>query len=77
MNEESIFNAALRKSSLVERRAYLAEACAGNAALQANLEALLQAHENPDSFLEPRTAALPVTVDVQPSAEGPGRPDTR
>ena len=62
MDEESIFTAALGKASPAERQAFLAEACAGDARLRAAVEGLLEAHEHPDSFLEPRSAALPLTV---------------
>lgn len=43
MNEESLFAAALRKPTLVERRAFLDEACAGDIALRQRLERLLAA----------------------------------
>jgi tetratricopeptide (TPR) repeat protein len=72
VDEESIFAAALGKASPAERRAFLAEACAGDAELRACVEALLLAHDNPDSFLEPRSAGLALTVDEQPLRECPG-----
>jgi serine/threonine protein kinase/lipopolysaccharide biosynthesis regulator YciM len=72
VDEESIFAAALRKASPAERRAFLAEACAGDAELRACVEALLLAHENPDSFLEPQSAGLAPTADEQPLCERPG-----
>jgi serine/threonine-protein kinase len=72
VDEESIFAAALGKASPAERRAFLAEACAGDAELRAGVEALLLAHDNPDSFLEPRSAGLALTVDEQPIRECPG-----
>src|SRR5262249_29800744 len=58
VDEESIFAAALGKVSPSERLAFLAEVCAGDPELRAGVEALLQAHENPDSFLEPSGARL-------------------
>jgi serine/threonine protein kinase/tetratricopeptide (TPR) repeat protein len=72
VDEESIFAAALGKASPAERRAFLAEACAGDAELRACVEALLLAHDNPDSFLEPRNAGLAPTLDEQPIRERPG-----
>ncbi len=72
MDEEAIFAAALGKASPAERRTFLAEACAGDDALRASVEALLQAHDNPDSFLEPRDAGLALTLDEQPIREPPG-----
>jgi serine/threonine protein kinase/Flp pilus assembly protein TadD len=71
MNEESIFTAALDKVVPAERQAYLAEACGGDAHCRARVEALLQAHEHPDSFLDPSAAALVPTL-VEPIREGPG-----
>jgi serine/threonine protein kinase/tetratricopeptide (TPR) repeat protein len=52
VDEESIFTAALAKASPEERLAFLDEACHGDAELRFRVEALLQAHEHPDSFLE-------------------------
>jgi WD40 repeat protein/serine/threonine protein kinase len=72
VDEESIFAAALGKVSPVERLAFLAEACNGDADLRARIEALLHAHENPDSFLEPRSAGVAPTADEQPIPEHPG-----
>jgi eukaryotic-like serine/threonine-protein kinase len=72
VDEESIFAAALGKASPAERQAFLADACAGDGELRARVEALLQAHDNPDSFLEPRSAGLALTVDEPPVREQPG-----
>ncbi len=51
MDEESIFAQAIEKASPQERTAFLEEACAGDRELRAKIEALLRAHDNPDSFL--------------------------
>ena len=66
--EEVIFREALQRAKGPEREAFLDQACAGNKALRSRLEALLQAHESPDPFLEPHavpagntTVRLPVT----------------
>jgi tetratricopeptide (TPR) repeat protein len=40
--------------------------------LRARVEGLLQAHDNPDSFLEPPGAGLAPTADEPPLHEGPG-----
>jgi hypothetical protein len=72
VDEEAIFAAALGNASPAERRAFLAEACAGDAKLRAGVEALLLAHDNPDSFLEPRGAERAVTAEEQPLRERPG-----
>ncbi|MCI0358499.1 MAG: protein kinase [Planctomycetaceae bacterium] len=52
MNERSIFMAALEKSSLDERSAFLDAACGGDAALRQRVEALLNSHVDGGSFLE-------------------------
>jgi serine/threonine protein kinase len=52
MNEEELFHAALAKPP-AERFAFLEQACSGNAALRAAVEALLAAHEAPGTFLNP------------------------
>jgi WD40 repeat protein/serine/threonine protein kinase len=49
MSEETLFHLALEKPA-VERAAFLDEACGGDAALRQRLEALLQAHEHPETF---------------------------
>jgi serine/threonine protein kinase/tetratricopeptide (TPR) repeat protein len=72
VDEESIFAAALVKASPADRLAFLAEACRGDSGLRGRVEALLQAHENPDQFLEPRSAAPVLTLDEQPAGERPG-----
>src|SRR5262245_12312798 len=52
---EAVFSAALDKTSAAERAAYLDEACAGQPALRARIEALLQAHQAAGNFLEQPT----------------------
>jgi serine/threonine protein kinase/formylglycine-generating enzyme required for sulfatase activity len=82
VNEESHFHRALEKPA-GERAAFLEHACGDDAALRRRLEALLQAHENPSSFLEkpalePGTAGdrLPAGLQDQgvprPLLDGPG-----
>jgi serine/threonine protein kinase/tetratricopeptide (TPR) repeat protein len=72
---KSIFMAASEKAA-GERAAYLDEATAGDAVLRARVEALLRAHDDPDSFLKEPLAELGATVDLaraEPQlAEGPG-----
>ena len=51
MNERDVFINALQKDPS-ERPAYLDEACAGNPALRRRIDALLKAHDDPDSFLD-------------------------
>jgi serine/threonine protein kinase/tetratricopeptide (TPR) repeat protein len=52
MSEESIFAAALEKRTASERRAFLEEACAGDAALRRRVEQLLAAHDKTLGILD-------------------------
>src|SRR5689334_18997081 len=71
MNEANIFAAALEKSSLEEREAFLAQACAGDEKIRRRVEALLRAHNEPDDLLdEPAGGELAVTY--VPLTESPG-----
>jgi eukaryotic-like serine/threonine-protein kinase len=69
--EEVLFREALQRVAGAERGAFLDQACAGNPALRGRLDALLQAHESPDPFLEPLAAAAPGGAAPRPE-EGPG-----
>ena len=61
-DEETIFAKALSKGSASERDAYLDQACAENAALRQNVDALLLAHHKGGGILESPPAALePIT----------------
>ena len=51
-NEKSIFLAALEKTTLGEREAFLAEACAGDERLRAEVDGLLRAHQRSDNVLD-------------------------
>ncbi len=62
--EEVLFREALKRAVGPEREAFLDGACVGDQALRARLEALLQAHEEPDSFFEP--PATPPYGDSSP-----------
>src|SRR5258707_6805062 len=71
---KSIFLTAVEKP-LAERGAFLDEAVGGNADLRVRVEALLQAHDDPNGFLDrpvAQFAAMDHMPDVSPSAEGPG-----
>jgi eukaryotic-like serine/threonine-protein kinase len=69
LREEEIFAVAVEKPP-AERTSFLDRACAGDPALRADLEALLQAHDHPDSLLEegPCAAMVPAPRPM----EGPG-----
>jgi hypothetical protein len=64
---ESIFFAALGKTSAAERAAYLDEACRGDADLRRRVERLLEAHPQVSSFLE-----QPLAGNVADEARAPG-----
>lgn len=54
-----------------ERRVWLAEACAGDAALQREVEALLSADEQSDGFLQPSAFRLQAQQLLEPSLHLP------
>jgi serine/threonine protein kinase len=69
---ESVFAAAIKKISLKARREFLDEVCAEDKELRARVEGLLQAHDNPDSFLDKPDPNLLPTLEMAPIAEKPG-----
>src|SRR5262249_5904450 len=69
---KSIFVHALAIASPADREAYLDQACAGNAALRAEVEALLEASADAGQFLEPPYRRSVATVDEPPLTESPG-----
>ena len=73
MNERDVFINALQKDP-AERSAYLDEACAGNPSLRRRIDALLMAHDDPQSILD-----SPPDVDATsttPSANSTTRPSS-
>ena len=72
MNEEDVFSNAIEKKTPEERDAYLDAACAEDLGLRERVEALLAAHENPDSFLKDPVGNPAETIDYSPVREGPG-----
>jgi hypothetical protein len=67
-NVKSIFGQAMSISSPAEQAAFLDEACGGDPLLRAEVEALLQAHQDIGSFLKDRSAA-PLPTAPEPIAE--------
>src|SRR5215831_16065604 len=68
-----LFLQALERSSPGARQAYLDEVCAGEAALRAEVESLLEASARAGSFLEPPTPAWRLAATVEePILECPG-----
>src|SRR5262249_59992193 len=61
MTERSLFLAALEIDDPAERSAFLDRACAGDPALRAQVEQLLQAHQEPGRFMERPAPALVTT----------------
>jgi WD40 repeat protein/serine/threonine protein kinase len=71
MTEEEVFHEALGRSIPEERAAYLQQACAGDPALRASVEALLRANVGSSDFLDRPATGPDVTVD-DPITERPG-----
>ncbi|MCM2373763.1 serine/threonine protein kinase [Aporhodopirellula aestuarii] len=59
LSERSIFFEAIDLNDPHERRAYLDQACGGDAELRASVDALLQAHEAPDHALDRPPVEVP------------------
>src|SRR5947209_330805 len=72
MSEEEIFHQALARGRPDERAAYLEQACAGDPALRAAVEALLRAHVGATGFLDPPAPAPVAAVAEQPAGGRPG-----
>src|SRR5437660_11939675 len=68
---DSIFLAAVEKSTDTERSAYLDGACGSDQGLRERVERLLAAHGKDGSFLESPPPALVATID-EPITERPG-----
>jgi hypothetical protein len=71
MRERSVFLAALEIADPPARAAYLDQACAGDAGLRERVQGLLQAHEQPGSFMNRPAPALVTTLEEQ-APERPG-----
>src|SRR5262245_17717016 len=70
--EETIFAAALEKTTPVERAQFLADACGEDSGLRSRVERLLQSHEEAGSFLRNPYPPLVPTAEHEPMAERPG-----
>jgi len=68
----AIFQNALEIEDREQRKAYLDEACRADERLRADVEALLDAHEQAGDFLEGPAGASNVTLDSSPRIDGPG-----
>jgi eukaryotic-like serine/threonine-protein kinase len=74
VNESQIFAAALKFATAAERAGYLDDACAGNARLRADVEALLQAQSGDPDFLEQSVANLGLTTELLAPPGSPVEP---
>ncbi len=71
-DNEAIFHAARDIPDPDRRREYVREACGGDEARIAHVEALLAAADGPDSLLDRPVPATPMTTFDQPTTESPG-----
>src|SRR5947207_264934 len=69
MSERSLFLTALDIDDPAARAAYLDEACAGDATLRGQLEALLRSHRGAGQFLEEPVVAQLSAAPMAPSPE--------
>jgi serine/threonine protein kinase/outer membrane protein assembly factor BamB len=72
MNEEEIFHQALARTSPEERAAYLDQACGGDPALRASVEALLRANVGASGFMDKPALKSGATLDEPRVTEYPG-----
>jgi WD40 repeat protein/serine/threonine protein kinase len=72
MTERSLFLAVLEIDDPAQRAAYLDQACASDPALRAQVEQLLQAHQESGSFMARPAPVQGATVDERPKSDGPG-----
>src|SRR6516164_7187932 len=69
---QAVFLAAAEQSNPADRAALLARECADETELRQRVEDLLQAHDQPQSFLERPAAALLPTITERPVTEAAG-----
>ena len=69
---ERVFGDAVEIKSREERSAYLDKACAGDAVLRAEVEALLEEHDAAGNFLETPALGQDAALGARPLTEGPG-----
>src|SRR5262245_51595369 len=71
-NIDDIYLAALERTTVADRAAYLDQACGGDEELRRRVERLLQAQPNVGSFLESPAPELVPTLTERPLTESPG-----
>ncbi|MBN1359643.1 MAG: serine/threonine protein kinase [Sedimentisphaerales bacterium] len=72
MSAEEIFQKAVEMADRSERAAYIAETCRGNPEMRADVESLLQAHEQAGDFLESLPTGLSTASEDPAKLAGPG-----
>ena len=72
IDEEAVFSAAIAIDEADRQLAYLRQACGGDAALLARMQALLKVHASENSAIEQAAHSLQLTIDVPGVVEGPG-----
>ena len=72
LDNEAIFHAARHIPDPDRRREYVREACGGDEARIAHVEALLAAADGPDSLLDGPAADMTVATIDRPTTQGPG-----
>jgi serine/threonine protein kinase/Flp pilus assembly protein TadD len=71
-DEAAIFNAARQIDSVDDRRRYLQEACGDDHALRKRVEALLRAHRQKHTLLDPVTVEIRAVIEAAIAGDGPG-----
>jgi serine/threonine protein kinase len=69
LDEAAIFNVARQMAVPEDRRLYVQQACAGDPALQARIEAMLRLLDQEPSYLEPSAEDFGAAVDFPPAAD--------
>ena len=72
IDEEAVFSAAIAIDEADRQLAYLRQACGGDAALLARMQALLKVHASENSAIEQAAHSLQLTIEVPGVVEGPG-----
>ena len=76
MNAKDIFLKAIEIDSPEERRAFVDQACDGDTNQRRHVEALLAAHDDPESYLERPAARFDVSATVDGPGSGSGLSDS-
>lgn len=72
LDDEQVFHVARRIADVEARDEYLDQVCSGDQALRERVEAMLQVHEQEQSFLNSNNNQVAPTVDSPSLTERPG-----